>query len=134
MISPKPILCALVLATVAAARASANDAFEQQVLPFLKMYCVKCHNAERSEAELNLTRYTTAAALGEHFRQWETVVAFLKKEEMPPAKAKQPTGEERAEVLATIESLMAAEAKKLAGDPGVVLPRRLNSAEYNYTI
>src|SRR4029078_4443018 len=28
----------------------------------------------------------------------------------------------------------AAEAKKLTGDPGVVLPRRLTNAEYNYTI
>ena len=65
-------------------------------MPFLATYCVKCHNAERSEAELDLTRYTSAAALGEHFRQWETVVVFLKKGEMPPAKAKQPTSDERA--------------------------------------
>src|SRR5579864_5085245 len=127
----KPILCALLLLLVAPARATAEDAFQQQVMPFLTTYCVKCHNQERSEAELNLTRYTSAAALGEHFRQWETVVTFLKKGEMPPAKAKQPSADERGAVLETIEKLLADEAKKLAGDPGIVLPRRLNSTEYN---
>ena len=94
----------------------------------------RCHNPKRTEGELDLTRYKSAAALGEHFRQWEHVVTFLRREEMPPEKAKQPTSDERAEILATIEKLMAAEAKKLAGDPGVVLPRRLTNAEYNYTI
>ncbi len=130
----KLILCALLVLVAAEARAIADDAFQQHVMPFLATFCLKCHNAERSEAELNLTRYTSAAALGEHFRQWETVVAFLKKGEMPPAKAKQPTSDERAAVLETIEKLLADEARRLAGDPGVVLPRRLNSAEYNYTV
>jgi len=132
---PKPILCALVLLLVAQARATAEDEFQQKVVPFLTAYCVKCHNnQDRTEAELDLTRYTSAAALGEHFRQWETVILFLKKEEMPPAKAKQPTRDERATILEIIEKLLADEARKLAGDPGVVLPRRLNSAEYNYTV
>ena len=103
-------------------------------MPFLTTYCVQCHNPKTAEAELDLTRYTSAAALGEHFRQWEHVVVFLRSEEMPPEKAKQPPPAERAEVLQTLERLLAAEARKLAGDPGVVLPRRLTNAEYNYTI
>lgn len=134
MPSSKALFGALLLTIAVQARATAEDAFQQEVVPFLKTYCVKCHNKETNEAELDLTRYTSAAALGEHFRQWETVVVFLKKGEMPPPKAKQPTGDERAKALATIEKVLSAEAKKLAGDPGVVLPRRLNSAEYNYTI
>lgn len=131
---PKPILCALVLLLFAQARATAEDAYQKQVMPFLTTYCIKCHNPERTEGELDLTRFTSAAALGEHFRQWEHVLVFLRKGEMPPEKAKQPTSEERAGMIETIEKLLAAEAKKLSGDPGVVLPRRLNSAEYNYTI
>lgn len=135
----KPILCALVLLNIGQPRATAQvvaaqDSFQQQVTPFLKTYCVRCHNQETTEAELDLTRYASAAALGENFRQWEHVLAFLRKGDMPPAKAKQPTSAERADVLKTLEHLMAAEARQLAGDPGVVLPRRLTSAEYNYTI
>jgi hypothetical protein len=129
----KPIACFLLLFVAADAR-GADDAFQQQVMPFLKAYCVECHNSKKKEGELDLTRYTSAAALGESFRQWEHVVTFVKKREMPPETAKQPSNAQRTEILTTIEKLMAAEAKKLAGDPGVVLPRRLTNAEYNYTV
>ncbi|MCE9605545.1 MAG: DUF1592 domain-containing protein [Planctomycetia bacterium] len=129
------IACALVsLACASAAWAEAPDEFQRQVAPFLKSYCVGCHNSTKTEGALDLSRFTTAAAIGEHFRQWEHVLTFVRKGEMPPDKAKQPTIEERNAALATIERLMAAEAKKWSGDPGVVLPRRLTVAEYNYTI
>ncbi|MDA1016615.1 MAG: DUF1592 domain-containing protein [Planctomycetota bacterium] len=112
----------------------ADDAFQIQVVPFMKEYCVQCHNRKTSEGELDLTRYTSSEMLGEHFRQWEHVVTFLKKEEMPPADAKQPSAKLRADMLKTIEDLLQTEGRKLAGDPGIVLPRRLTNAEYNYTI
>jgi hypothetical protein len=125
--------CAWAL-VVAANVGAAEDDFQQQVVPFLKTYCFECHNAQTHEAELDLTLYRSAAALGEHFHQWEHVVTFLKKGDMPPEKAKQPSDRQRGDIVATIEKLIAAEARKLSGDPGVVLPRRLTNAEYNYTV
>ncbi|MFO0867267.1 MAG: DUF1587 domain-containing protein [Gemmataceae bacterium] len=56
------------------------------------------------------------------------------KKKMPPAKAKQPSAQERAEILKTLEGALAAEARKLSGDPGAVPPRRLTNAEYDNTI
>ncbi len=112
----------------------ADDAFREQVVPFVKQYCVKCHNEETSEGELNLTRYTSVEMLGEDFRQWEHVITFLAKQEMPPAEAKQPSAELRDEIVTTLERLMVQEAGKLAGDPGVVLPRRLSNTEYDLTV
>ena len=103
-------------------------------MPFFAAYCVQCHNKEKASGELDLTRFASAAKFVEDFRQWEHVVTFLKKEEMPPAKAKQPPAEVRAEMIATLETVLLAEARKLAGDPGVVPPRRLTNAEYDYTI
>ncbi len=123
-----------VLLFVVVANACAADPFRDQVQPFLKTYCYECHNEKKTEGELNLTRYTSTAMLAEDFRQWEHVVTFLKSQEMPPEKAKQPTAAERAEVLRVLADVMLAEARKQAGDPGVVLPRRLSNAEYNYTI
>jgi hypothetical protein len=112
----------------------AADPFQDKVLPFLNTYCVRCHNAKTTSGSLDLTRFTSTAKAIEDFRQWENVVTFLKKEEMPPAKAKQPSAAVRAEVLATLEQVLLKEARKLAGDPGVVPPRRLSNAEYDYTI
>jgi hypothetical protein len=89
---------------------------------------------KKASGELDLTRFTSTAKVIENFRHWENVVALLKKEEMPPAKAKQPPAAMRAEILATLEQVLLTEARKIAGDPGVVPPRRLSNAEYDYTI
>ncbi len=129
---PHPLLFALCL--LFASPVLAADPFEDQVLPFLKTYCVQCHNEKKSSGELDLTRYTAASKMIEDFRQWEHVVTFLKKEEMPPATAKQPPAALRAEILTALEQVLVKEARKLAGDPGVVPPRRLSNAEYDYTI
>jgi len=125
------LLAALVVGPMST---SADDVFQRQVAPFIKSHCVECHNATMHEGELDLTRYATAASLGRHFRQWEHVLTFVKKGEMPPETAKQPADAERAAFLATLQQLLAEQARDLSGDPGVVLPRRLTAAEFNYTI
>jgi hypothetical protein len=53
---------------------------------------------------------------------------------MPPADKPQPTLQERAAAVAAIEALLLVEAKKNAGDPGTVLPRRLSNTEYDQSI
>ena len=53
---------------------------------------------------------------------------------MPPAQARQPSPESRQLAIAWLEEFRHAEARTNAGDPGVVLARRLSNAEYNYTI
>jgi len=121
-------------AVVATVRAAEPDDFPRHIAPFLKTYCVDCHNPQRSEGALDLTRLGSATSITDQFRQWEHVVTFVRKGEMPPEKAKQPAPEERRAALSAMERLMAAEAKKWSGDPGVVLPRRLTAAEYDYTV
>ena len=128
-----PVLSA-VLMLLGGSELRAADPYQDTVLPFLNTYCVRCHNAKTKSGELNLTRFTSAATLLDEFRQWELVVAFLKKEEMPPPKAEQPTAALRAKVLETLEQVLKTEARKLAGDPGAAPPRRLTNAEYDYTI
>ena len=114
--------------------AQGAEPFRDTVLPFVKAYCVECHNAKKTEGELDLTRYSSAEKVAADYRKWEHVVTFVTKEEMPPPDAKQPTPAERAEMLGVLGKLMLQEARKTAGDPGVVLPRRLSNAEYNYAI
>jgi hypothetical protein len=112
----------------------AADPFTDTAVPFLTEYCVNCHNAKKAAADLDLTKYPTADKAIADFRQWEHVVLFVKREEMPPAKSKQPAAAKRAEVIAILEKMLLAEAKKSAGDPGLVPPRRLTNAEYDNTI
>src|SRR5207249_717382 len=66
---------------------------------------------------------------------WERVGQRLHAQEMPPEDApRQPKPEERAAVVAWLRDLRAREAERNAGDPGLVLARRLSNAEYDYTI
>ena len=69
-ISALPIILSIAVLVPCAVRA--DDPFREQVLPFVKEHCAKCHNDKTSEGELNLTQYTSVEMLGEHFRQWET--------------------------------------------------------------
>lgn len=112
----------------------AADNFQERILPFTRRYCTECHNSKTAEAELNLEKDPSSEAAAEDFRQWEHVITFVGREEMPPKAAPQPEPAERAEFLKLLRTILDQEARKLAGDPGLVLPRRLSNAEYDHTI
>ncbi|HMC11755.1 MAG TPA: DUF1592 domain-containing protein, partial [Pirellulaceae bacterium] len=66
---------------------------------------------------------------------WQTVLERLEAKEMPPEEAKkQPTLAERQAISSWIRAVRTHDAARNAGDPGIVPARRLNAAEYNYTI
>ena len=127
-------LCTLTVICLSSLRTAEADEFRDTVLPFLQTYCVNCHAGAQARGELDLTFYATADDVIEGFRRWMHVVAFIRDGEMPPHDAPQPALTEIRQVTAAIESILISEARKQAGDPGVVLPRRLSCAEYDRCI
>lgn len=114
--------------------AAGEDGYRERVQPFVQKHCVRCHSAEKASGELNLARYTQARDVTGDFRRWNHVIEFIRKGEMPPADEPQPTLKERQEVTAAIEAILLEEAKKQAGDPGAIAPRRLSNTEYDLSI
>ncbi len=108
--------------------------FAQSVRPFLTKYCVACHSGDSPAAQLDLRSYSTVESVVRDYARWNVVMEKLTAKEMPPKQAGQPPAESRQQVINWIASMRANEARKNAGDPGVVLARRLSNAEYNYTI
>ena len=109
--------------------------FSGTVHPFLQTYCVACHGKDKPEAELDLSAYSSIAVVLTDVRRAERLLERLKADEMPPAKAKlQPAPELRREVVKWLEELRKYEIQRKAGDPGIVLARRLSNAELNYSI
>lgn len=53
---------------------------------------------------------------------------------MPPKGARQPQPSERVQTLAWFHTVRDHERRRNAGDPGIVLARRLSNSEYNYSI
>ncbi|MCA1684510.1 MAG: DUF1587 domain-containing protein [Planctomycetia bacterium] len=131
----------LVAALVAPTAPAAPDApaldqrFETVVRPFLKDHCLGCHGDKKQEGKLDLSGYSSAAAVVKNHRVWETVLDRLEAEEMPPEDAKrQPSAHDRAAVVAWVREFRDREALKNAGEPGPVLARRLSNAEFDYTV
>ena len=114
--------------------AQLEDDFVRSVRPFLETYCINCHGRQQPAAQLDLSRFTTMAVLVEDGRRWSQMLERLEREEMPPKGAPHPTPDERRGAIDWLEAVREHEMLRNAGDPGVVLARRLSNAEYNYTI
>jgi Protein of unknown function (DUF1592)/Protein of unknown function (DUF1588)/Protein of unknown function (DUF1587)/Protein of unknown function (DUF1585)/Protein of unknown function (DUF1595) len=131
-------LALLFLAAPAQADPSPRDldrTFTATVRPFVEKYCNECHSGAKPKGELNLEQVKTFASVKRDQSHWGLVLEKLVAKDMPTEKAKvQPTASERQAIIDWLETVRRIEAQKNAGDPGVVLARRLSNAEYNYTI
>lgn len=115
--------------------AAFERAFAATVKPFLAQYCTECHGGQKPEADLDLTKFEDRASVTKDHAQWAVVLEKLEEREMPPEKGKKfPSDAERTAVVEWIRGVRSHEARKNAGDPGIVLARRLSNAELNYTI
>jgi Protein of unknown function (DUF1592)/Protein of unknown function (DUF1588)/Protein of unknown function (DUF1587)/Protein of unknown function (DUF1585)/Protein of unknown function (DUF1595)/Cytochrome C oxidase, cbb3-type, subunit III len=125
------VLAVLALALPAMARA---DVFHDRVEAFTNKYCLSCHNSKQHKGDLDLSRYGRDQDVAGDFRRWHEVIEFVRKGQMPPAGKPQPTLEERDALVNGIEAILLVEAKKQAGDPGFVPPRRLSNTEYDLSV
>src|ERR1700734_1555333 len=113
---------------------SIDQQFEQTVKPFVGKYCVACHSGKMAPAQFDLKSYTSVDMVTDDFARWALLAERLKNQEMPPKPMPPPPAAEVQQVIDWVASVRAEEIKKAAGDPGVVLARRLSNAEYDYTI
>jgi len=109
--------------------------FGRTIQPFLEKYCISCHSRDDPEAELDLTAYGSMGALVRDGLRWSQLQERLELEEMPPSDADlHPSAAEREAAVDWFHAVREHEIQRNAGEPGLVLARRLSNAEYNYTI
>jgi len=97
-------------------------------------YCLDCHTGDAAEGEVNLAALHDLAALRAAPKLVQRVSEMVESGQMPPPEAEQLTEAERQAVDAWLKAFLTGEAKAHAGDPGRVVLRRLNNAEYTRTI
>lgn len=101
---------------------------------FLQTYCLECHSGPKAKAEVSLENHLTPDAwelnpsLSTHIADQTSSGA------MPPEQAPQPSPAERIAFLNVLQNSLSRVASQSAGDPGEVVLRRLNNAEYTYTL
>ena len=108
--------------------------FQQTVRPFVATYCLGCHSGSTAAAQFDLRQYASVTDAARDHSRWALLAEKLGAMEMPPKGMKQPPAEERKQVIDWVHAMRSEEAGKNAGDPGLVLVRRLSNAEYNYSI
>ena len=112
-----------------------QKAFHSRFVPFLKKYCVECHNARKAKADIDLTIFATPESLTKHREPLELTLELLDIREMPPKKELQPTEHELDFMIKGIrQALSNVDCSSGKVYPGTVTIRRLNRNEYNNTI
>ncbi len=124
----------LVYAATPAPTPDIDQQFNQTVKPFVGKYCVACHSGKMAPAQFDLKSYTNMDMVTDDFPRWALLADRLKAKEMPPKPMPPPPAAEVQQIVDWVAAVRAAEIKKAAGDPGVVLARRLSNAEFDYTI
>ena len=110
-------------------------AYTAEVRPLLKRYCHKCHSGELIEAEIDLAAFVHWSDVRKRPQIWQKVAEMLDSGQMPLKEEEhQPTDDERKRLREWVRGFLTLAAQARAGDPGPVVLRRLNNAEYTYTI
>lgn len=113
----------------AAKQAAVQKAFKEDVTPFVKEFCVRCHGS-RPKAGLNLEVALRSPGSPAFSRKWLDCFANVNARDMPPDNADQPNDEERQRFLDAL-----AQIKYLSDpDPGIFIIRRLSKVEYGNTL
>ncbi len=128
----------LVYSVVAGAQPQTFDSlgarYDQETRPLLSRFCLECHSTDAKEGDLDLERFATLADVRQDTKPWQKAFEMLTLGEMPPEESDQPSADERDQLLGWVRQYLDAEALAQAGDPGPVVLRRLNNAEYTYTV
>jgi mono/diheme cytochrome c family protein len=107
--------------------------YRQTVQPFFAKYCLECH-ADKKRGDVRLDKFRDDKALVEEGPTLEKALAMLRKKAMPPANRPRPGEDEVKPVLAWLEAFVERMDRQTPADPGRVVVRRLNRAEYNNTM
>ena len=114
-----------------ALKADSEAFFSDHVTPFIKNYCISCHQNRRpTQAGVNFSPALKAPSHAAFHDQWKRAVARVKAHDMPPKGAPQPSDADRRMFVDWITKLKYLSEK----DPGRFVIRRLTKTEYGNTL
>ncbi len=129
------LLCACPIVLSAGVRPpDAGARFHARIRPILEEYCFDCHADGVNKGNVALDEFKSDLAAADNRVLWAKALKMLRTGLMPPANRKaRPTPEQRQQLVNWIKyDVFAIDPQH--PDPGRVTVRRLNRAEYRYTI
>lgn len=112
-------------------RKEAETVFRKEAAPFLKTYCLECHQTNKAKGGINFANMMKRPEAGELRRKWQLALAKVREHGMPPQDAaKQPTEAERKAFVNWVGLIKFLSPE----DPGPSVIRRLTKAEHGNTL
>jgi mono/diheme cytochrome c family protein len=131
LVTIAPLVCLFGSAHVSAADA---DSFEAQVAPFLKSYCLRCHNDKQQKGEFRLDTLARDFKDAKAAQQWEEVIFRMISGEMPPKAEPRPSPDELGKVVEWLSARSREGQAARMAQRGPVAHYRLSRKEYQNTI
>jgi hypothetical protein len=123
--------CRSMAADHEALKADAEEYFRSHVTPFIKTYCLPCHQNRRpTRAGVNFSPALNAPGHAAFAEVWKKAAARVKAHDMPPKNALQPNDADREMFAVWLAKLKYLSQK----DPGPFVIRRLTKTEYSNTL
>ena len=114
--------------------AATGDSFETHIKPFLAKHCVTCHGSTKQKGDRRFDKLTAEIPDDNTLVDFQDILDQLNLGAMPPKEAKQPTNEERRQVVELLTSKLKLFHESRKGQGGGTVLRRLNSREYRNTV
>ena len=123
------VLC-VILSVADAGAVCGAEPFEA----FLEKHCVRCHGPQKEEGDIRIDRLSRDFKAGLDSHHWAEALDKINSGEMPPKDEPQPTQDEIAAFVTTLDSLLKeGRAARMAARPAVS-HYRLSRKEYQNTV
>ena len=92
------------------ALATLGAAYQRDIRPLLKRFCLECHSTELKEGELDLEQFANFQVVRRNSRAWQLVDHMLGNGEMPPEDSPQLSTSQRKQLRDWVRGYLNAEA------------------------
>ena len=126
------ILLLFALSPLCRQSVGAEISFENEIVPLLQKYCVKCHRGGKPKGDFDITHFKTVEQIKRARGEWRQVLLVVSENEMPPDDPL-PSTAERQKLIDWLEDVTKIDWSKVR-NPGHVTIPRLTRDEYNNTM
>ena len=110
------------------------DPKAQKAFALIEQHCFRCHNKKKKKGKIDLASFASVEAPLKNVKLWRHALSMAEDRTMPPEGKKQPTEEERQEIISWLEGTLEKTYALMPDDPGKTVVRRLNRTEYENTL
>lgn len=110
------------------------DLKAQKAFALIEQHCFRCHNNEKQKGKIDLASFASVQAPLKNIKLWRHALSMAEDRTMPPEGKKQPTEEERQEIISWLQNSLENTYALMPDDPGKTVVRRLNRTEYENTL